>query len=181
MSNEIKTVLDDLAGFIGYPTPESLAQVPEACRLIVDRFPQLAIPLNTFSEYVQQHSITELEEQYTRSFDFDPDCALELGWHLYGENYGRGDFLVKMRDLLDYCKVSESVELPDHLTYVLAAIGCLEHKQAQEFCQHYIVPAIGKLLKGIASKQSPYEHVLVATHQLLSEVYTTPAIGGVTS
>lgn len=175
----ILTALEYLATFIDYPTSISHNRIPDDCCHIIDRFPQLTTHLEAFAEYARQCQLSELEEQYTKTFDFDPDCALELGWHLYGESYGRGDFLVKMRDLLDYCHISESVELPDHLTYVLPAVGRLEKKQAQEFCQYYVIPAMNKLLKGIAQKRSPYEGVLLAVKQLLSEVYAAPALGGV--
>ncbi len=40
------------------------------------------------------------EELYTRTFDLNPVCALEIGWHLFGEDYERGAFLVRMRDQL---------------------------------------------------------------------------------
>ena len=42
-------------------------------------------------------SVEDLQELYTRTFDWNPDTSLEIGWHLYGENYERGEFLVEVR------------------------------------------------------------------------------------
>ncbi len=40
------------------------------------------------------------EEVYTRTFDGSDRRALEIGWHLHGENYARGALLVRLRKLL---------------------------------------------------------------------------------
>ena len=72
------------------------------------------------------------QELYVQTFEFNPACTLELGWHLFGENYERGEFLVRMRDLLRRHGIAESTELPDHLTHVLALVGRLDHEEAAE-------------------------------------------------
>src|SRR6266568_3182701 len=56
------------------------------------------------------------QELYVQTFEFNPACTLELGWHLFGENYERGEFLVRMREQLRRHGIAESNELPDHLT-----------------------------------------------------------------
>ncbi len=42
----------------------------------------------------------EVEEAFTRTFDVNPACALEVGWHLFGEEYTAAMFLVRMREEL---------------------------------------------------------------------------------
>ena len=40
--------------------------------------------------FVEQHELWQIEETFTRTFDVNPACALEVGWHLFGEEYARG-------------------------------------------------------------------------------------------
>ena len=37
----------------------------------------------------------QIQELYTRTFDINPVCTLEIGWHIFGEDYARGALLVK--------------------------------------------------------------------------------------
>jgi nitrate reductase molybdenum cofactor assembly chaperone NarJ/NarW len=63
--------------------------------------------LEAFNQLVQNTALARLEELFTITFDMNPDTCLELGWHLYGESYQRGEFLVKMRQALDAAGVAE--------------------------------------------------------------------------
>ena len=66
-----------------------------------------------------------LEEAFTGTFDVNPACALEVGWHLFGEEYARGMFLVRMREELRKYGLAESSELPDHVSHVLAIVNAI--------------------------------------------------------
>jgi nitrate reductase delta subunit len=66
----------------------------------------------SFVSEIEKMGVTDLEEFYTRTFDINPVSALEIGWHLYGEQYERGAFLVKMRELSRTLGVEESTSLP---------------------------------------------------------------------
>ena len=47
--------------------------------------------------------------------DINPECTLEVGWQLYGEDYNRGAFLVRMRAWMRSVGVEERGELPADL------------------------------------------------------------------
>jgi nitrate reductase delta subunit len=102
----------------------------------------------------------EAEELYTRSFDINPVASLEVGWHLYGEQYERGAFLVSMRSLLRLHHIEESTELPDHLTQVLRAVGRMPQQEADEFAGRALLPALTKMLDGFKDQDNPYAGVL---------------------
>ena len=89
--------------------------------------------------------VWEIEELYTRAFDLNPICALEVGWHLYGEQYERGRFLVRSRDLLASLDIDEAGELPDHLSSMLIALGRLEPEPAAAFAARFLVPALRRM------------------------------------
>lgn len=101
-----------------------------------------------------------LEELYTRTFDFSPSCALEIGWHLFGEDYHRGALLVRLREELARHGIEESSELPDHLTHVLPLVDRMQPDEAARFVPACVTPAIRKVLAALEGKQNPYEHLL---------------------
>jgi nitrate reductase assembly molybdenum cofactor insertion protein NarJ len=92
-----------------------------------------------------------MQEVYVQAFEFNPACTLEIGWHLFGENYERGEFMVHMREQLRRHGIAESTELPDHLTHLLPLIGRMDCAEAADLAGQYVLPALGKIkdaLKG---------------------------------
>ncbi len=162
------TLYDDLAGLLAYPD-EGYRERLERCRqALAEHFPEAAALLARFAERTAGLRPEEFEELYTHTFDLNPVCALEVGWHLYGENYSRGDFLVTMRQQLRKFGLPESSELPDHLTHVLPAVGRMEQHEAHQFTTTYVLPALTKMLAGLGQKDSPYTDVLEAVRAVLT-------------
>lgn len=179
MTTKNALLYDNLTLLIQYPDKDYQDKL-KACQGVLHSTVPATVKMEKLDEFVTYalaQRTTDLEEMYTRTFDFDPDCALELGWHLYGENYGRGDFLVKVRHMLQMYGIEETAELPDHLIHILPAIGRLEESQAREFAVDYVIPGIDKLLSGITKKNSPYEGVLQFVQDVLRERYA-PVSGG---
>jgi len=165
-------ILDSFATILSYPKEEYLQHV-ERCRaeLAESRLteaPEALARFDKFRDAVRGCSIAELEELYTRTFDVNPVSSLDVGWHLHGETYERGKFLVAMRDLLRRCGVEESAELPDHLTHVLMAVGRMHEEEAEEFVGRRLLVALDTMLEGFAGKGNPNEHVLQAVRIVLS-------------
>lgn len=99
-----------------------------------------------------------MQELYVQTFEFNPACTLEIGWHLFGENYERGEFLVRMREQLRRYRIAESTELPDHLTLLLPLIASMGHDDAAQLAGEFILPALAKIRGGI--HDNPYESVI---------------------
>jgi len=116
----------------------------------------------------------ELEELYTRTFDINPVCSLEVGWHLYGEDYNRGAFLVGMRGLMRDLGVAEGTELPDHLTSVLRVLGRMAPEEADGFARGYVLPAVGKMLSGFPDGENPYRDVVEEIERFLRDRHGDP-------
>ncbi|TAK57774.1 MAG: nitrate reductase molybdenum cofactor assembly chaperone [Bacteroidetes bacterium] len=123
--------------------------------------------LDAFLQKTNELTLDDFEELYTRTFDINPVANLEIGWHLWGEAYERGAFLVNMRTLLKQHGITESSELPDHLTHVLAALGKMERNEAQEFTATFLKKALDKIVEGFKEKENPYEHLLLALQQIV--------------
>ena len=125
--------------------------------------------LREYNATIQNLSLAEMEELYTRTFDINPIASLEVGWHLFGEQYERGAFLVKMRQSLHAHFIEESTELPDHLTHVLCLMGRLERAEADEFAVKYLLPSLKKILEGFTDAGNPYKGVLEALRTFVEE------------
>ncbi len=161
-----------------YPGPDYREKIA-ACRAALERFrPEAAERVAQFEEAVSGFSLEELQELFTRTFDLNPVCSLEVGWQLYGEEYARGSFLVAMRRRLRDCGVPEKGELPDHLIHVLPLLEHMESGEAALFCAEFLGPAVRKMLASIEGKGNPYEAVMRSV-QVLVEAWRSGSLAEV--
>jgi len=164
---QIPAAIYDLAARLFFYPGAGYRELVEQCR---QRFaaviPEAVVHLSAFADALGTLTTEEIEELFTRTFDLNPLCALEIGWHLFGENYSRGEFLVQMRHELRRHELSESTELPDHLSHVLPVLGRLASAEAGQFSARYVVPALDKMLAGLSGQGNPYESLLAGVRQL---------------
>ncbi len=122
----------------------------------------LAASVPEFAQAVAGMSVEDLQELYTRTFDWNPATSMEIGWHLYGENYERGEFLVEVRAMLRRYGVAESEGLPDHIVHVLPLIERLPAADAEHFVSECLAPALRKIHAALAGTGNPYLHLVRA-------------------
>lgn len=160
---------DRLAALWSYPDETTAAKVADARSLLLGTAaPEAATLLDPLVAAVERLSPEELEELFTRTFDVNPVCTLECGWHLFGEDYARGELLVRMRVLMRSLGVEESAELPDHLSHVLPVLGRLPEAEGRAFAREWIAPAMRKMLAGFQDPDNPYRDALRAVLQFLA-------------
>ena len=152
---------DALAGLFIYPDADMRSRVDAARAALAVEDEGLVCKLDPLVEVVDGSSLDDVEELFTRTFDINPACTLECGWHLYGEDYARGTFLVRMRTMLRELGVEESAELPDHVTHVLPVMGRLPPEVAAAFFADRVLPALVKMLAGFKEEENPYHAALV--------------------
>ena len=110
-----------------------------------------------------------MQELYVQTFEFNPACTLEIGWHIFGENYERGEFLVRMREQLRRHGITESSELPDHLCHILPLLDRLEPEEAADLVGLFVLPALAKIKDALNG--SAYQDLVVATATRLEADY----------
>ena len=110
-----------------------------------------------------------MQELYVQTFEFNPACTLEIGWHIFGENYERGEFLVRMRDLLRRHGIAESSELPDHLCHILPLLDRLEPEEAADLVGQFVLPALTKIKDALNG--TIYQERVAATAARLESDY----------
>ena len=157
-----------LAAVLTYPDRDypdyigaCLAAAPDCARELVQ----------SFRKQVAGLDVEEAQELFTRTLDLNPVCSLELGWHLFGENYDRGLLMSRLRRELAAAGIDENGELPDHLTHALLLLAEMPPPRAEEFAGAIVVPALEKMLIAFSGKQNPYELLLQALAVCLEERY----------
>jgi nitrate reductase delta subunit len=125
--------------------------------------------LARFEEGISALDLAARQERYAEAFDFDPDCTLDLGWHLFGDSHERGAFMAALADDLARAGVVRSAELPDHLSHVLALIG-REEPQRAGMLTELIEPAVQQVRRSLASRRSPYGALIDAVCAALEAV-----------
>lgn len=152
------------AALLTYPGEDYSQHVQEGLRLATPESREL---LEQFAQVIGRLETWELQELFTRTFDMNPLCSLELGWHLFGENYERGLLLVRVREELRRVGIQESAELPDHLTHVLELLARMDHDKGADFAAACVLPALKKMLDALRGKENPFENVLLAVQAFL--------------
>jgi len=161
-----RRVYDLAADLLCYPDAEYPAKLA-ACRAALEQIDsEAAEHLGAFAQKTDGLTTEEFQELFTRTLDLDPACTLDLGWHLYGEAYERGAFLVEIREALERAGIAESAELPDHLSHIVMLLGRLDQEAATNLAVR-IIPAVDKIVGNLDGKDDPIEHLLKAIHSLV--------------
>jgi len=162
---------DFLAQLVRYPKPD----VKEVARCAESAFstlhPAMSKAISVFAADIDDLSHEEIEERFTRTFDMDPACALEIGWHLFGESYDRGMFLVWARQRVNEFDIDEESDLPDNLGHCLRILARLDEERAISFSTLCLLPALVTIEPGLAKHENIYTSLFEAIRQLLTDRY----------
>jgi len=158
---------DGLAALLRYPGPERGAVAEQLLARARAEAPEVAAAVAAHLAEVAALPLSGLEELYTVTFDLNPVVTLEIGWHLFGEQYERGVLLARLRGELAAAGVDEEGELPDHLTAVLRLLGRLDEAARAELVAERVAPALAKMRAALDPTPNPYRHLLAAAGTLL--------------
>ena len=161
-------LFDLLAGLLAYPRAGYQEHVRRCRHALGDSEPAAAGQIAEFQSQTQMLTPEDLEELFVCTFEHNPPCALELGWHLFGENYERGALLVWMRTQLRHFGLAESAELPDHVTHALAVLGRMDESEARDFAGECVLPVLDRLRVALEGKRNPYQYVIAALNRVLT-------------
>jgi nitrate reductase delta subunit len=132
--------------------------------------------VEAFADEIGTLTTEQIQELFISVFDWNPATSLDLSWHLYGEEYARGDCMVKIRRSLARYGIAEGTELPDHLTNVLRLAGRMEADEATAFARDFAAPAVAKLLAALEQKKTPFAALLRAVREALPVQAPIPAL-----
>jgi nitrate reductase molybdenum cofactor assembly chaperone len=149
-------VHDALARLLQYPSAGFAERAAGYAATVAGECPEAGADVAEFARFVSSHELGECEEMYVRTFDVNAERALEVGWQVFGEQYARGAFLVRMRELLREFDVPESYELPDHMTHVLRLLPRIDEAQAATLVESAVAPALRRIRADLTDPANPY-------------------------
>ena len=155
------TPLERLVPLFSYPDGGYGARASESARVLGLE------PLSALADAIATLPESELQEQFVEAFDLDPDCSPDLGWHLYGERYERGEWLARLRGDLRRLGLEPSVELPDHLTNVLRILAHDDPSRGDDLARA-VAPALDSLHAALERRNSPFRHAVAAVRQAVA-------------
>jgi nitrate reductase assembly molybdenum cofactor insertion protein NarJ len=145
---EVRHQYSVLADLFRYPKEDYIENVNACVAYLENRYPNAFNEIQPFFEFVNSHSLYEIEEVFGKTFHIQAICYLDMGYVLFAEDYKRGDFLVQMKNEQRKANNDCGEELADNLPNVLSLMAILEDKEfLQEFAVRVVKPALQKMLK----------------------------------
>lgn len=168
-----RAIFEQVAAMFRYPEEGAVEVAAAVQQELEDLCPAAARALRPWSDFVRDSGLAETQELFIRAFDMNPSGCPEIGWHLFGENYERGELLVELRSLLRELEIPETLELPDHLCHVLPVLARDEEGDATPLARRFVAPAIDKMLGGHA-EGGPARALLQGTLALVVAEFGEP-------
>jgi len=150
-----------LANSLEYPGEDWNSRLERCKQWLSIQEPDVAVQFIRFRRRVKELSIAKMQELYTRTFDLNPVCTLDIGYHLFGENYKRGELLAKLRETEAPYDVGQANQLPDHLPVLLRLLAKLEDEELRHaLIRELLVPALAKMLDALSQTDNPYRDLI---------------------
>lgn len=114
--------------------------------ILKKELPEAASEMDFFIDFVNEATLSEMQELYLRSFDVQAITTLDIGFVLFGEDYKRGQLLVNLnrehRDAQNDC----NTELADSLPNVLNLLAKMTNDEMRdEIASKLVIPAVVKM------------------------------------
>lgn len=151
------------ADLLEYPQIELRHSARECEALVSPGNPEAAALLHAFRSFVEDASLGQVQELYTRTFDLDATYHPYVGHHLFGESYKRSAFMVGLKERYQAYDLVIEGELPDHLGVMLRFLSlCDDAGQTAEIVQEAMSPALERMAKkGMEDQEAAPDEALV--------------------
>jgi nitrate reductase delta subunit len=171
LSEEEAELFDALAGLLEYPLENWFGKYEECKALIfLTDFSRVGY-FSDFCLEIRKYSLLEMQELYTRTFDLNPVCALEIGYHLFGEDYKRGEFLARLRETENPYQLGQEQQLPDYLPVVLRLLVQMEDAEERAAMIGYcLIPALRMMNEALIKKKNSYGNIIKFLLEMLKQI-----------
>lgn len=161
-----------LASALEYPGEDWDTRLDRCKQWLTIQEPDVAVQFIRFRRNIKDLSIEKMQELYTQTFDLNPVCTLDIGYHLFGENYKRGELLARLRETESNYELGQSNQLPDHLPVLLRLVAKLEDEELRlALIGEILIPALGKMIEALSQTDNPYRVLIeVISNALKNEV-----------
>ncbi len=171
------TWLDGVAKSLEYPAAETADNCIAAAETLPETHAFMADALLKLGDWLKQATLGEGEEWYSRLFDLSPVCTLNIGYHLFGEQYERGAFLAGLVGEHRRAGAQVPDDLPDYLPAVLRLLTRIESTEdATLLVSHALLPALDRMVEEMGSSDAPWSRVIRELPAVLETTFDTEGI-----
>ena len=101
------------------------------------------------------------EEHFTVLFDLSPVCTLNVGHHLFGDAYQRGELLAGLVGEMVQRGIPIGEEIPDHLPLLLRLLGRVEDEEDRTtLASAVLLPGLERINDSLAENDTPWSEIL---------------------
>lgn len=135
------------ADLLRYPDGDYPAKAMKCMDILQKKYPEAAKEIMPFVDYVCTHTQDEYEELYTKTFDVQPICYLDLGYVIFGEDYKRGAFLLHMQEEQLKAANDCGTDLSDNISNMLTLFTKTDNQVLlDELAVKILIPGIEKMI-----------------------------------
>ena len=173
MSPYQRQLLDRIASALEYPgkgwkTKQQLSEGHVGCTA-AER--QVNRALGDLAGYLSVKGQDKAEERYTILFDLSPVCTLNVGYHLFGDTYARGELLAGLAGEMKKAGLTLDGEIPDFLPALLRLLGQLpDVEDCQVLVTAVLLPGLTKMNEALTSSKDAWSGILRALPDVLEEM-----------
>lgn len=115
--------------------------------MLLERYPEAATEIKPFVDYINTHTEDDREELFTKTFDVQPICYLDLGYVIFGEDYKRGAFLLHMQEEQLLAGNDCGTDLSDNICNMLALYTRTDNQALlDELAVKILIPGLEKMI-----------------------------------
>lgn len=135
------------ADLLRYPGGDYASKARDCFSMLQNRYPEAAGEIKPFVDYVSSHTQDEIEELFTKTFDVQPICYLDLGYVIFGEDYKRGAFLLHMQEEQLKANNDCGTDLSDNICNMLTLYTKTDNKELlDELSVKILIPGLEKMI-----------------------------------
>lgn len=135
------------ADLLRYPGENYPEKAKECLDMLKNHYPSLVEEIKPFVDYICTHTRDEYEELYTKTFDVQPICYLDLGYVIFGEDYKRGAFLLHMQEEQLKAGNDCGTDLSDNISNMLTLYTKTDNQQfLDELSVKILIPGLEKMI-----------------------------------
>jgi nitrate reductase assembly molybdenum cofactor insertion protein NarJ len=150
-----------IAELFRYPDDNFAANAVGFAKNIAPDFPFVSEKLDDFVGKVENLNTKELKEYYSKTFDVQAICFLDIGYMMFGEDYKRAQLLVNLQKEHKIAGVDCGTELSDHLPNVLCLLAQTKNNDFAEELGFIIVTSSVRFMLTKFKNENNYYKILL--------------------
>jgi nitrate reductase delta subunit len=168
-ATDITSTCASLSTLLEYPSLDYLDKVRSCRDRLVSPFPEASELVQEFLGAASGHTLEELEEIYTRTFDMAPICLPYVASYIFGdESFDRGKLMTGLVDAYARLGFDTGGELPDHLALLLRFAGHLDEAEFADLVEYCLEKPVGEMVDKLQGADNLYAPAMRAIQLVLA-------------